>query len=302
VQSDSEVATDVQSQPHEMQEVVFPLANSEQVQANVKSAQIFTPEKQVVEYIKIQPTQEVVIIETKELELIKLAIHPKLEQDLAKTPIGLDQTEVQLIEPRDKKLDEKTQLDLAIKPFFKDDMLEENTTPEMQMQDKQSILTGVESHQIFANSKLVIEKPSERQTSSPSEQVLVAIKRGVQSRDSRISLDLHPAELGRVEVQIELRSGIVHSVKLYAEQRDTLNILIKDSNILQRSLSEVVKGEDASLSFNLKDGNQDGSHKEKMLPSMMFIDEDKVSKIGNYVIAQPNSYNPESSSNLDIRV
>ncbi|MES2215413.1 MAG: hypothetical protein V4485_05325 [Pseudomonadota bacterium] len=98
---------------------------------------------------------------------------------------------------------------------------------------------------------------------SPVDQVSVAVERYAgREGDSRISINLYPAELGKVEVDITVQSGVIKEIKLYAS-RDTLDVLMKDSVFLEKALQEVTKGEGASLSFNLKDGNQNESHKEK---------------------------------------
>lgn len=136
----------------------------------------------------------------------------------------------------------------------------------------------------------------------PMEQVMLAVKHGARKGDNRISVNLHPKELGRVEVQIEVRGGIISDIKLYAEQ-DTLDILIREAKVLEQSLREIVKSDGASLSFNLKDGNHSRNYQDKMQEHAIFMnEEDKMQ--GSYLSVKTNSGVSHHSSEglVDIRV
>jgi len=88
-----------------------------------------------------------------------------------------------------------------------------------------------------------------------SEQMLVHIRAGVKEGRSSIKIQLDPAELGRVEVRLDVnmdgRTGIV----ITADNKDTLDMLQRDSRGLERMLQDAgLKADSGSLSFNLRNG------------------------------------------------
>jgi hypothetical protein len=93
-----------------------------------------------------------------------------------------------------------------------------------------------------------------------ADQISMAVKSAVGRGQSEISLRMYPEDLGAVDVKIEFSEvGKVQSIKFFAAKESTLELLQKDYSILERSLKEVINAEDASLSFNLKDGKGEGS-------------------------------------------
>lgn len=93
-----------------------------------------------------------------------------------------------------------------------------------------------------------------------ADQISMAVRSAVGRGQSEISLRMYPEDLGAVDVRIEFSEvGKVQSIKFFATKESTLELLQKDYSILERSLKEVVNAEDASLSFNLRDGKGEGS-------------------------------------------
>lgn len=89
----------------------------------------------------------------------------------------------------------------------------------------------------------------------PARQVAPFVAALALGNESRLSLILEPAELGRVEVAIE-RSGNDTHVSLRAERADTLVLLQRDRAELERALSSAGSGDgSASLSFSLGSGH-----------------------------------------------
>ncbi len=86
-----------------------------------------------------------------------------------------------------------------------------------------------------------------------TEQVSIKITKALQAGNDRISVKLNPAELGRVEVKMELgHDGRVMAV-VTAEKQDTLDLLRRDASDLQKALQE--GGMDLNsgdMTFNLK--------------------------------------------------
>ena len=90
---------------------------------------------------------------------------------------------------------------------------------------------------------------------SVSDQISVKITKALQTGVDRISIQLRPAELGRVDVKLEMtHDGRVMTV-VTAEKQDTLDLLRRDSSELQRALADAgLKNGD--MEFNLKGQEQ----------------------------------------------
>ena len=90
-------------------------------------------------------------------------------------------------------------------------------------------------------------------------QISVQMIRAIGDGVSKISVDLNPAELGRVEVKIEVgRDGRVQGT-VTADRQDTFDMLQRDSRALERALQDAgLKADPQSLSFNLRGESQQG--------------------------------------------
>ncbi|MEK9751712.1 MAG: flagellar hook-length control protein FliK [Rhodospirillaceae bacterium] len=88
---------------------------------------------------------------------------------------------------------------------------------------------------------------------SAAEQVSVRITRALQAGNDRISIRLNPAELGRVEVKVELSHDGRMTAVVTADKPETLETLRRDASELQKALQQ--GGIDLSsgdLAFNLR--------------------------------------------------
>lgn len=99
------------------------------------------------------------------------------------------------------------------------------------------------------------------QGSAVTEQISVKITKAMQSGTDRISIQLKPAELGRVDVKLEMTSdGRVMTV-VTAEKQDTLDLLRRDSSELQRALQDAGL-QAGDMEFNLKGEEQQSADGE----------------------------------------
>ena len=85
------------------------------------------------------------------------------------------------------------------------------------------------------------------------DQVSIKITKALQAGNDRITIQLRPADLGRVEVKMELtHDGRVMAV-VTADNKDTLDLLRRDSAELQKSLQDAGMDLDSGdLTFNLR--------------------------------------------------
>ncbi len=95
-------------------------------------------------------------------------------------------------------------------------------------------------------------------------QVAVQIQKAAAQGADRINIQLKPAELGRVEVQMDVaKDGRVTAV-ISAERSETLDLLQRDARALQNALNDAgLRTDSDSLSFNLKGQNQAQNEGEK---------------------------------------
>ena len=96
-----------------------------------------------------------------------------------------------------------------------------------------------------------------------SEQISVQVQRALGQGTDRINIQLKPAELGKIEVKLEVaHDGKINAV-IAAERSDTLDLLRQDARHLQQSLQSAgLSADSSSLSFTQK--NQDGSFQQAL--------------------------------------
>ncbi|MBT6607234.1 MAG: flagellar hook-length control protein FliK [Rhodospirillaceae bacterium] len=96
-------------------------------------------------------------------------------------------------------------------------------------------------------------RPQQAAQASVAEQVSVKITKALQAGNDRITIRLNPAELGRVEVKMELTHDGRTTAIVTADNKDTLDLLRRDSADLQKALEEGgMQLNDADLNFNLR--------------------------------------------------
>ncbi len=139
---------------------------------------------------------------------------------------------------------------------------------------------------------------------SVTDQISIKILKAIQAGNDQIKIQLKPAELGRVEVKMELANdGRVLAV-ITADNKDTLELLRRDAPELQRALNDTgMKLNSGDLSFNLKenDGREakenESAGKNKYTDDDPEIAEDALLSESN--LFDTNGLNPQGR--IDIR-
>ena len=94
----------------------------------------------------------------------------------------------------------------------------------------------------------------------PADQVAVQITKAVADGLDRITMQLRPDHLGRIDIQLDVGSDGRVSAVIAAHRPDTLNLLQRDASALTRALQDAgLHADTGSLSFNLGGQNQGGS-------------------------------------------
>lgn len=95
-----------------------------------------------------------------------------------------------------------------------------------------------------------------------TEQISVQIQKSVGQGEDRIKIQLKPAELGRVEIKLDVMQDGRVSATIIADRPETLELLQRDARGLQQALQDAgLKSDNANLSFNLGGGNASGEEK-----------------------------------------
>lgn len=138
----------------------------------------------------------------------------------------------------------------------------------------------IESGQIFSSNPIVTKADSLQsglnfQSASVSkDQVINQISQNISNQASVnrnndvFTIKLSPETLGEVEVQvIATQEGKIDSIKLTVKEPETYRLISESQKELLDSLKQVCDVDDSSLSFNLKEGSQEGQdaqHQQSM--------------------------------------
>jgi flagellar hook-length control protein FliK len=88
---------------------------------------------------------------------------------------------------------------------------------------------------------------------SAADQVHVAIRNAAKDNIDHITIQLDPADLGRVEVKMTMQADGRTHLSFIADKASTLDLLARDAQHLERSLSESgIKADAGGMQFNLR--------------------------------------------------
>ncbi|HEU0117847.1 MAG TPA: flagellar hook-length control protein FliK [Alphaproteobacteria bacterium] len=92
------------------------------------------------------------------------------------------------------------------------------------------------------------------------EQVILQLNRNVKTGNDQMSLQLNPADLGRVDIKLSIASDGKVQGTVVADNPSTLHLLLKDVRGLERALQDAgLRADPGSLQFSLGDpGNSSG--------------------------------------------
>lgn len=106
------------------------------------------------------------------------------------------------------------------------------------------------------------QKPAANFRAEVLEQVSVTIQKAIKDGTDRITIQLRPAELGRVDVRIEVAGDGRTLVHVAADRSDTLDLLQRDARDLARALQDAgLRADTGSLQFSLRE--QTAEHRER---------------------------------------
>ena len=126
--------------------------------------------------------------------------------------------------------------------------------------------TGLSNNITAKQSAFMAQLRQNLQNLPPHEQIAVQIRDAMQNGNSRLTVALHPVELGRVEVKLDIDKDKNVTATIVVDRPGTLDLLRNDAKALERALQDAgLQTGNGSLSFNLRDssgqngGGQNGS-------------------------------------------
>lgn len=101
-------------------------------------------------------------------------------------------------------------------------------------------------------SQLTATRASTTGFSTAVDQVVLQLNRSAKDGNDQMTLQLHPADLGRVNIKLDIASDGKVTGTVTADNRATLDLLAKDSRSLERSLQDAgLQADSGSLQFNM---------------------------------------------------
>lgn len=136
-----------------------------------------------------------------------------------------------------------------------------------------------------------------------AEQVAVNIQRGLAQGQDRITVQLRPHELGRVEIKMEMTHDGKMTAVVSAERPETLDMLRQDSRSLLQSLADAgITADESGLSFQLQGQNAgDGGNQSASGPKIAPVAESLEDLIDTgFVFEESGGF--ADDGRLDVRI
>lgn len=133
------------------------------------------------------------------------------------------------------------------------------------------------------------------------EQVMLHIKTGMADGSSKIHITLEPAELGKLEIKLNVDANGKTGVTVTADNKQTLDLLQRDARGLERALADAgLKADSGSLNFNLRgDGQEHGQNSSHAAQTYLKIMPEEAEDAH---VAATRSYTLNVAEGLDIRI
>ena len=114
--------------------------------------------------------------------------------------------------------------------------------------------TGTQQTQQAAQQAKTDAQPQAQARAQVTEQVNVQIQKAIAGGMDKINIQLKPAHLGRVDIQLEMAGDGRVTAVVTADNKDTLDLLKQDSRELERAMREAgLQMNSGDLSFNLRE-------------------------------------------------
>ena len=112
------------------------------------------------------------------------------------------------------------------------------------------------------------------------DQIKIQLHKLSDEKDKKITVQLHPEDLGKVDIKIETNVNGRNLLTFTAEKPDTMHMLQRDSSILEKILDDAgIKPDSTTMSFNLNNSNQNEQQRLQEIRNyqnqISFLEEDE---------------------------
>ena len=140
----------------------------------------------------------------------------------------------------------------------------DSIAPQIDMSGTSNNVSGIDSLRLSSDTttQTQLTRAAPQQMARPAaEQIAIQVNKNLDKGVNKFEIKLNPAELGRVEVKMEVGFDGRMQATVAVERAETLQLLQRDSHALERALQDAgLKTDENSLSFTLKDqGNGNGT-------------------------------------------
>jgi hypothetical protein len=133
------------------------------------------------------------------------------------------------------------------------------------------------------------------------EQVSFNVKTMIKDGSHKISIQLDPADLGKLEIKLHVAENGKTIVHVIADNKDTLEVLRRDTAGLERALSDAgLKTDTGSLNFNLRGQSEQGKEHSQASHRYLKASPDEDEALPENVINR--SYVVNLAEGLDIKI
>jgi|GEM_PF-1836689 len=147
------------------------------------------------------------------------------------------------------------------------------------------------------------EMMSRTSPQSVLEQVSVNIRTAAVTGESKITIRLDPAELGKLDIKMSVDASGKTGIAITADNRSTLDLLQRDSQGLMRALADAgLQADSNSLSFNLRGGQDDSQNQNGAKLANNYSKAQPEDDLDSAMNVINKSYVVNLASGLDIKI
>ncbi|MBL4614562.1 MAG: flagellar hook-length control protein FliK [Magnetovibrio sp.] len=149
--------------------------------------------------------------------------------------------------------------------------------------------TNTPQQQLATTPQKATQNPQAQYRAQVNEQVNVQISKAIANGMDKISIQLKPAHLGRIDIQMEIASDGRVTAVVTADNKDTLDLLKQDSRELERAMREAgLQMNSGDLSFNLRENANQGQDGTKTAGSNRLSNEPTLDELLEANAGRPN--------------
>ena len=135
------------------------------------------------------------------------------------------------------------------------------------------------------------------------EQVAVHVKMAAANGDSKITIQLDPEDLGKLDIKLNVKADGKTGIVITADNANALNLLQRDAQNLLRALNDAgLQADGSSLSFNLRGDQQNGQQQGNQQMAQNYQNAQPADEDAVLMQAVTRQYTLNLNDGLDITI